>query len=354
MSIFTSMSLSIETGAKTVLGSDHLIAGLRAIGEPTRLRIAALVSQGELTVTELCRILGQSQPRVSRHLKLLCDAGLLQRHSEGTSAFFSPSLEADGRALLDGVVGFLDPDDPVITADRQRLDSIRAERAAQAEDYFDQIAEQWESMRDRHVADAEVEARLTGIVEEYLSRSAATMPERARHRPRLLLDIGTGTGRILELLADRFDKGIGVDLSTNMLNLARTRLIERELGNCSVRQANIYALDLGDEGRDQVAADVAVLHHVLHFLDDPAAALRQTAFTLAPGGLVIIVDFAPHHVDELLTEHQHRWSGFSSDQIESWCSDAWLEVVDSHHLTPDLSSSMETLTVSIWVAVRSD
>lgn len=347
------MILDTERGPATVLGSDQLVAGLRAIGEPTRLRIAALVSQGELTVTELCRILGQSQPRVSRHLKLLCDAGLLQRHSEGTSAFFSPSLDAGGRALLDGIVGFIDSDDPLMTADRHRLDSIRAERAAQAEDYFDQIAEQWESMRGRHVADAEVEARLTSIVEHHLSRSQVKPGSGAGNRSRLLLDIGTGTGRILELLAPRFDKGIGIDLSTNMLNLARTRLIERELSNCSVRQANIYALDIGDDGRDHLA-DVAVLHHVLHFLDDPAAALRQTAFTLAAGGLVIIVDFAPHGVDELLTEHQHRWSGFSTSQIESWCSDAWLEVVESHHLTPDRSSSMETLTVSIWVAVRSD
>ncbi|MDH4277215.1 MAG: metalloregulator ArsR/SmtB family transcription factor [Acidimicrobiia bacterium] len=347
------MILDTELDSKTVLGGDQLVAGLRAVGEPTRLRIAALVSQGELTVTELCRILGQSQPRVSRHLKLLCEAGLLQRHSEGTSAFFSPSLDAEGRVLLGGVVGFLDPADPVIAADRQRLDSIRAERAAQAEDYFDQIAEQWESMRSRHVADADVEARLITIVEEHLGRSAAKSSAGTRRRPRLLLDIGTGTGRILELLADRFDKGIGIDLSTNMLNLARTRLIENELANCTVRQANIYALDIGDDGRDH-RADVAVLHHVLHFLDDPAAALRQTAFTLAPGGLVVIVDFAPHSVDELLTEHQHRWSGFSTSQIESWCSDAWLEVVASHHLTPDSSSSMETLTVSIWVAVRSD
>ncbi|MDH3301319.1 MAG: metalloregulator ArsR/SmtB family transcription factor [Acidimicrobiia bacterium] len=347
------MILDAERGSTAVLGSDHLVTGLRAIGEPTRLRIAALVSQGELTVTELCRILGQSQPRVSRHLKLLCDAGLLQRHSEGTSAFFSPSLDAVGRSLLDGIVGLIDPDDPVMTADRQRLDSIRAERAAQAEDYFDQIAEQWESMRDRHVADTEVEARLTSIVEDHLTRLSVKTGSGARHRPRLLLDIGTGTGRILELLADRFDKGIGIDLSTNMLNLARTRLIEHELTNCSVRQANIYALDIGEDGRDNLA-DVAVLHHVLHFLDDPAAALRQTAFTLAPGGLVVIVDFASHGVDELLTEHQHRWSGFSTAQIESWCSDAWLQVVESHHLTPDKSSSTETLTVSIWVAVRSD
>ena len=331
--------------SKTALSSDQLVAGLRAIGEPTRLRIAALVSKGELTVTELCRILGQSQPRVSRHLKLLCEAGLLQRHSEGSSAFFSPSLDADGRALLNGVVGFVDTDDPVITADRQRLDGIRADRAAQADNYFDEIAEQWESMRARHVADDEVERRLIEVVEKRINGR--------QRRPGLLLDVGTGTGRVLELLADRFDEGIGIDLSTNMLNLARTRLIERDLANCSVRQANIYALDIGDDGHNR-PADVAVLHHVLHFLDDPAAAIKQTAFTLAPGGLVVIVDFAPHSVDELLDEHQHRWSGFSSSQIESWCADAWLDVRESHHLTPRESPSIETLTVSIWVAVRVD
>ncbi len=330
------------------------MAGLRAVGEPTRLRIAALVNEGELTVTELCRILGQSQPRVSRHLKLLCEAGLLQRHSEGTSAFFSPALDPDGRRLLQDVVGFVDPDDAVIAADRQRLDAIRADRAAQAEDYFDQIAEQWESMRGRHVADAEVEAKLVALIDNHLSRPAASGLRGDRPGPRLLLDIGTGTGRILELLADRFDQAIGVDLSTNMLNLARSRLVERELTNCTVRQANIYALDIGDDGRQSHRADVAVLHHVLHFLDDPAAAIRQTAFTLAPGGLVVIVDFAPHRVDELLTDHQHRWPGFATAQIEAWCSDAWLEVIESHHLTPETSSSIETLTVSVWIAARTD
>ncbi len=342
-----------DTERKTALGSDDLVAGLRAIGEPTRLRIAALVSQGELTVTELCRILGQSQPRVSRHLKLLCDAGLLQRHSEGTSAFFSPSLDVNGRALLEGVIGLIEHDDPVIAADRQRLEAIRAERAAQAEDYFDLIAEQWESMRDRHVDDAEVEARLCEIVDAHLKRAASTGPGRLGDRRRLLLDVGTGTGRVLELLADRFDSGVGIDLSTNMLNLARSRLIERDLANCTVRQGNIYALDIGDDGRDH-PVDVAVLHHVLHFLDDPAAALRQTAFTLAPEGLVIIVDFAPHGVDELLAEHQHRWSGFSTGQIEAWCADAWLDVIESHQLVPPESSASETLTVSIWVAKRAD
>ena len=347
------MTLNQDTTSDAAFSTDRLVAGLRAIGEPTRLRIAALVSEGELTVTELCRILGQSQPRVSRHLKLLCEAGLLQRHSEGTSAFFSPSLDAGGRAFLDGVVGFVDVDDPVLAADRKRLDGIRAERAAQAEDYFDAIAEQWESMRDRHVADAEVEARLTSLVESHLSRSGARTPVGGRTRPKLLLDIGTGTGRVLELLAGRFEKGIGIDLSTNMLNLARSRLIERRLTNCTVRQANIYALDIGDDGRDHLA-DVAVLHHVLHFLDDPAAALRQTAFSLAPGGLVVIVDFAPHRVAELLTDHQHRWSGFSDSQIEGWCSDAWLKVVETHQLVPDTASAVENLTVSIWAAVRTD
>ncbi|MDH3296195.1 MAG: metalloregulator ArsR/SmtB family transcription factor, partial [Acidimicrobiia bacterium] len=198
------------------LTAEDLVAGLKAVGEPTRLRIAALVAQGELTVTELCRILGQSQPRVSRHLKLLCDAGVLERHSEGTSAFFSPSLQPSGRALLQAVVALLDPDDAQLAADRHRLDSIRSERAAQADDYFDQIAEQWETMRARHVADAEVEALVVDLIDRHRRRDE-TGP-----RPGLLLDIGTGTGRILELLADRFDQAIGIDLSTNMLNLART------------------------------------------------------------------------------------------------------------------------------------
>ena len=323
------------------LSGDDLVTGLKAIGEPTRLRIAALVAEGELTVTELCRILGQSQPRVSRHLKLLCDAGLLDRHSEGrTNAFFSPAAQPGGRSVLERVIALIDPADPQLIADHQRLADIRAERAAQADDYFDRIAEQWESMRSRHVSDRDVEALMVDLIDRHRRMN------QQKQQPSLLLDVGTGTGRVLELLAGRFDRCIGIDLSTNMLNLARTRLLEQGLHNCSVRQNNIYALDTE-------IADVAVLHHVLHFLDDPDAALRQTSFSLSPGGLVVIVDFAPHDLDELRVEHNHQWMGFSDAQIERWCDEAWIEIIENHHLTPvDSTAADKPLTVSVWVGRR--
>jgi DNA-binding transcriptional ArsR family regulator len=331
---------------EAALSSEELVAGLKALGEPTRLRIAALVSEGELTVSELCRILGQSQPRVSRHLRLLCDAGLLDRHSEGTSAFFSLSSRASGGRLLGQVVSLVDADDAQLVADRHRLSIIRSERAAQAVDYFDRIAGQWESMRTRHVADAEVEALIVDLVDQHRRRDPAS------GRPRVLLDIGTGTGRILELLADRFDQGIGIDLSTNMLNVARSRLLERGLANCTVRQANVYSLDLGEQAGVQLA-DIAVLHHVLHFLDDPAAALEQTALALATGGRAVIVDFGPHSIVELRTEHNHRWMGFSDEQIERWCDQASLDVMETRHLNPNRSTSTgEPLTTTIWLARR--
>ena len=140
------------------LQSEDVVDGLRALGEPTRLRIAALVVESELSVSELCRILGQSQPRVSRHLKLLCDAGVLQRHSEGTSAYFGPSSVPNGRLLLNSVVGLIDGDDPLAAADRARLHDVWAERSRRAEDFFDELADSWESMRSRHVADDAVES----------------------------------------------------------------------------------------------------------------------------------------------------------------------------------------------------
>lgn len=323
------------------LSADDVVAGLRAIGEPTRLRIAALMVVGELSVSELCRILGQSQPRVSRHLKLLGDAGLLQRHSEGTSAYFGPTADPRGRRLLHTVVRLLDDEDGILVADRARLHDVWSDRTRRASDYFDELAESWESMRSRHVADADVE---TAVVEFVAKHHPLAEDGSPRGR---LLDLGTGTGRIMELLADRFEHVVGVDLSANMLNVARGKITESRLANCRVRQGNVYALDVGDE-----LADVAVLHHVLHFLEDPSAALKQTSAAVAPGGLVVVVDFGRHQVDELRTQYGHRWAGFDTEQITRWFDAAELELIDSHHMTVDRPQPEETLSVALWLARR--
>jgi len=310
-----------------------LLVGLRAAGEPTRLRILAVLDAGELTVSELCRVLGQSQPRVSRHLRLLCDAGLLERHAEGTSAFYRLTSVGVGHDLVEGLLPLLDRGDPSLERDAARLASIRAERAEAAAAYFESVASRWDAIRNLHVADEDVEhALLDAVGERPIER---------------LLDIGTGTGRILELFADRIDSGLGIDLSREMLNVARSRLHQRRLSNCSVRQGNVYDLDV-----EAGTVDVAVLHHVLHFLDDPAAAIVQAAHALRPDGELLIVDFAAHTREQLRTEFAHRRLGFTDEQITAWCATAGLPMVTSTHLAHTPPSAEEPLVVTLWTAAR--
>jgi ubiquinone/menaquinone biosynthesis C-methylase UbiE/DNA-binding HxlR family transcriptional regulator len=311
----------------------EVLEALKAAGEPTRLRILAVLDACELTVTELCRVLGQSQPRVSRHLRLLCEAGLLERHAEGTSAFYRLTRVGVGHDLYRSIDALLDHDDAVLDRDRGRLAAVRAERAEIAAEYFATIAGRWDRVRDLHVGDGEVEQALLASVG--LSRIGD------------LVDIGTGTGRILELFADRIDHGLGIDLSREMLNVARSRLDEQGMTNCSVRHGNVYDLDVADG-----SMDVAVLHHVLHFLDDPAAAVEQAARTLRPNGRLLVVDFAPHTREALRSDFAHRRLGFTDDEVAAWCERFGLIDVTVSHLLHVPPTADEALTVTLWVATQ--
>lgn len=319
---------------------DTVLTGLRAAGEPTRLRILVALTDGELTVSELCRVLGQTQPRVSRHLRLLCEAGLLTRHSEGTNAYYAHTRSEPGRSLLANLLALVDTDDRTVDADRQRLAAIRDERADAATRYFEEIAERWDQVRSLHVDDAEVEAALLAMAEQ-----RAGGPRFGR-----LLDIGTGTGRVLELLADRIDRGIGIDLSPTMLKVARSNLSAADLAHCAVRQGNVYALDVPHQ-----SIDLAIIHHVLHHLDDPGAAIAEAALTLRPGGHLIVVDFAPHGLESLRSEHAHRRLGFHDAEIADWFRHAGLTDVAVQHLVPRPTDDSartpdELLTVGLWAA----
>jgi ubiquinone/menaquinone biosynthesis C-methylase UbiE len=320
-------------GGVPVQNVDQLIQGLKAAGEPTRLRILVVVARGELTVTELCRVLGQTQPRVSRHLRLLCDAGLLVRNPQGTSAYYRPVRRGDGREVFDAVLRLVDLEDAGLQRDLARLETIKAERAADAAEYFENVAADWDRLRKLHVADADVESAMVEAVEGL--------------RVRDLLDIGTGTGRVLEVFADRIEHGVGIDLSRQMLNLARSRLDEAGHRHCSVRHGSVY-----DIGVESGSVDVAVLHHVLHFLDDPEAAVHEAARTLRPGGRLLIVDFADHGLEFMRAEHAHRWLGFEHEEISSWCEEAGVIDVSSTPLVHRSESDENTLTVTLWTATQ--
>lgn len=302
---------------------EELLSALRAAGESTRLRILAVLARSELTVGELCRVLGQTQPRVSRHLRLLCEAGLLERHTQGTSAFYRPTRTGTGRRLFDAVLDLIDRDDPQLGGDIRRLGAIRAERAEAAAAHFEAIAADWDRIRARHVADTEVEAAMFDAVADLEVRQ--------------LVDVGTGTGRVLELFAPHIEHGLGLDLSQQMLDLARSRLDQLGHRHCAVRQANAY-----DLGVETGSTDVAVLHHVLHYLDDPSASIAEAARVLRPGGRLVIVDFAPHDDESMRSEHAHHWLGFADDEVVAWCQEAGLVDVTVRHLT--LADDSETTT----------
>jgi len=305
-----------------------LTATLKAAGETTRLRILVLLAEAELTVSDLTEILRQSQPRLSRHLRLLAEAGLVERFREGSWAFFRLAERGAAAASARALVEKLYADDPVIVRDRERLAAVRAARAAAAQNYFRRHAAQWDRIRKLHVADAAVEEAIRGAL--------ADRPIRA------LLDLGTGTGRMLELFAPDIERGLGLDLSLDMLALARARLDRAGLKHCSVRQGDIYDLALP---RDSF--DVVIVHQVLHFLDDSARAIGEAARVLRPGGRLLVVDFAPHDLEFLREDYAHRRLGFAAETVAQWLEAAGLDVVRQQTFPPGPEGK---IAVSLWLA----
>jgi ubiquinone/menaquinone biosynthesis C-methylase UbiE len=297
----------------------------RSLADTTRLRILALVREMELSVGELAQVLGQSQPRVSRHVKILIEAGLLERRKEGSWVFLSL-----GRAgLVEPLFALLDSwKQGDATADAARLASVRAERAAAAERYFASHAADWDELRSLHIAESEVEAAI-----------ARALGNRPVGR---LVDVGTGTGRMLELFAPEAKGALGVDRSPEMLRLARVKLAEAGL-SADLRQGDMYALPLPSE-----FADTVIIHQVLHYAQQPGAAVAEAARLLGPGGRLLIVDFAAHEREELRTRDAHVRLGFADDVMLKYLDAAGLEGRVVEHLKGG------ALTVTLWIGERAE
>ena len=301
-----------------------LIDIFRALADPSRLRIVQLLREMELSVGEIAQVLGQSQPRVSRHIKVLVDAGLALRRREGSSIFLTPAPSAFAVPLfnlLDAAAGH--DGDHWTRADLVRLAAVRAERAAAAERWFAAHAVEWDAIRSLHVPEAEVEAAMAEMLGGDLGR---------------LVDIGTGTGRILELLGPAASQAIGIDRSPEMLRIARGKLDGQPY---ELRQGDINALQL-TEG----SADTITLHQVLHFLPAPASAIGECARLLGEGGQLLIVDFAPHEREELRLDHAHARLGFSDQQVAGWLGAAGLQLAETRSLKGS------ELTIKLWRATR--
>lgn len=300
----------------------------RALADATRLRIVALLRSMELSVGELAQVLGQSQPRVSRHVKILCDAGIAERRKEGSWVFVALGAPGTVNPVLAALDAWADREgDHWAEADRARLAAVRADRASAAAQWFEAHAGDWDAIRSLHIAEEQVEAAMARVLGDVPIRQ--------------LIDIGTGTGRMLELFAPRSEIALGIDRSSEMLRLARAKLAEGGIDNAELRQADLYSLPLADG-----AADAAILHHVLHFAQQPGAAIAEASRVLGPGGRLLIADFAPHEREELRAKAAHTRLGFSDEQMLGWFAAAGLSPVQTDTLKGG------ELTVKLWLARR--
>lgn len=308
---------------------DLLVHQMKAAGDETRIRLLALLRSGERTVKELTEILGQSQPRISRHLKVLTDAGLVSRSPEGSWVYYRLADDDSGREVALGILKGLEETDGRLLRDTERLSELKRRNQDAAERYFAEHASRWDEIRSLHVPERQVEAAILA--------HAGEAPYRA------MLDIGTGTGRMLELFAGRCDRAVGIDLSPAMLAVARANLDRAGIEHARVQLGDVMNLPVL-----RGSFDLVVIHQVLHFLDEPGRALAGAAEALAAGGRLLIIDFAPHELEALRQSHAHRRLGFSHAQMKQWIAAAGLRLEAADDLAPDDANG---LTVTVWSAL---
>lgn len=302
---------------------DKALDLFRALADPTRLRIVALLRAMELSVGELAQVLGQSQPRVSRHVRILADAGLALRRREGSWVFLTAAPQTLDNAVF-ALIDAAGDGDMWRERDAAKLSAVRADRAAAAADYFAAHAGQWDAIRSLHVAESAVESAMRALLGDRLGR---------------LVDIGTGTGRMLEVFAGDAVRATGIDRSPEMLRLARAKLDGH--AGVELRQGDVAALPLED-----AVADTVIIHQVLHYLPAPEGAIAEAARLLDDGGRLLIADFASHDREDLRVQDAHARLGFSDAQISGWLRASGLDL-----------SAIETLsggelTVKLWLGTR--
>ncbi len=304
----------------------RVVGALKAAGEQTRLRVLALLTEGELAVGELAQALGQSQPRVSRHLKLLTEAGVVERAPEGAWVFYRlPRANTTERHFADALLAMLDSADPVLARDGERLSAVRAARDEMAAQYFERNAADWERVRALHLPEADIDC--------------AILAAAGKGPFDLMIDVGVGQGRMIQLFADRVRRAEGFDTSRQMLAIARASLDDLK-AKAALRFGDAYAPPI-----EPGTADLVTIHQVLHFLSDPSRAVAEAARMLKRGGRLVIIDFAPHTLEFLREQHAHRRLGFADAEVAEWCAAAGVLNVKTTTLA---AKKREALTVKIW------
>lgn len=312
---------------------EDIVGRMRAAAEPTRLRMLRLLQNDEYNVKDLTQLLGHSQPRVSRHIKLLSDAGLIERYQEGSWVFVRASQDPQIRGFLAKALAMIDETDAQVQRDAERAQQVRARRAELAQAYFDRNAARWDEIRALHVSEEAVEAAMRDALGEGPFE--------------LIVDTGTGTGRILEVFADRARRLVGIDTNREMLKCARVRLEKAGLSHCAVRNADVCDLPFPDN-----TADAIIFHQVLHYLETPKAALFEAVRVLKPGGLLLVVDFAPHNEEFLREEHKHVRLGFGAREVAAWLAEAGTRHKHYRELKAEPQAERK-LTVALWLAQKS-
>ena len=310
---------------------DASIETLKALAEPTRLRLLALLRHGDLSVKDLTSLLGQSQPRLSRHLKLLSDAGWIVRFPEGAWVYYRVAEDEALRAVWNAVADLVGLENDVLQDDAERLARLKAEQSSQAQAFFQEHAARWDALRADLVPDRRVEMAILDVL--------------GRKRVDQFLDIGTGTGRMLVLLKDLYANGVGIDPTHAMLQVARATLAESAIDHAQVRHGDGLALGLPRDSQDLVT-----IHQVMHFFDDPRPLLTEAARVLAPSGRLLIVDFGPHRLEALRSQHQHRRLGFDGAEVCRWLEAIGLKVTRPTILNTGSGNDAAALPVNIWLA----
>jgi len=331
----------------TTLSKSELLTTLKAASDDTRLRLLVLLAQTEHNVKDLTQILKQSQPRLSRHLKLLTNAGLIERFQEGSWVYYRANQHGKNAALISKIINQANLDDPQFQKDKKQALKVQEKRALEAQSYFKTHAKDWDHIRSLYVKEETVEQEMKNLL--------------GNKSKELLLDLGTGTGRILELFANQFKTSIGIDINHEMLRHARARLDRLNLKSCQLRHGDITNLPFKD-----ASADTIIMHQILHFFANPKEAFKEAARLLKPGGKLLISDFAPHTQEQLRTDFAHQRLGFEENQIWSWIKSAGLKSLDfkllpntnapnstkTKNKTPFNQSTLDknTLNVSLWLA----